>query len=149
MSKEQRSNSRVQIEAEKVILRGVGKKLGISLKQSVRMPLDGSFIVVDGATEDESVLVEAYARIGRLKGGQPNKVLADATKLLALRRKRRKARVILAFTDDGAADSIVGWRAAVLETNKVEKIVVDLRPKDRELVEEAQRRQRMVNAPSR
>jgi hypothetical protein len=142
MPKEHPSNSRVQGEAEKVILRGVGKKLGVKLRQSVRFPLEEASVIVDGATEDELVLVEVYARVGKLKGGQPNKVLADATKLLALKRKRPKAKVILAFADQTAADSIVGWRAAVLESNKVEKIVIKLSPKDRKLVEEAQTRQR-------
>lgn len=145
MATEHRSNSRVQSEAEGVILKGAGKERGFSLRQSVRLPLGQSFVEVDGATNDESVLVEVYARVGRLKGSQPNKVLADATKLLALRRERPKARVILAFADQAAKDSITGWRAAVLETNKVETIVVKLGSKDRKLVEEAQHRQRMVN----
>lgn len=146
MAKEHVSNSRIQSEAEKVILKAAGKKLGVSLRQAVRLPLEGAAVILDGATEDESVLVEVYARVGKLRGGQPNKVLADATKLLALKRKRSKARVILAFADQAAADSIVGWRRAVLESNKVERLVVKLGPKDRKLIEEAQERQRMINA---
>lgn len=141
------SDSCAQREAEGVILDGVAKLLGIVLIQSVELPLGSGFVQVDGATHDESVLVEVYARIGRLKGGQPNKVLADATKLLALRRERPTARLILAFADQTAADSVVGWRAEVLKTNNVEKLVVELGPVDRKLLLEAQVRQRMLNAP--
>lgn len=147
MAKKHRSNSEVQREAEGVILKGLSKQLGVKLEQSVKLPLEEATVRVDGATEDRSILVEVYARVGKLKGGQPNKVLADATKLAALeRKKRKKAQLILAFASQEAVDSIVGWRAAVLKTNKVEKVVIKLGKKDRELVEEAQRRQRMVNA---
>lgn len=97
--------------------------------------------------KDRSVLVEAYAHIGRLRGAQPNKVCTDALKLLALRESLPLARLILAFADQEAAASIAGWRATVLERNGISIMVAKLPEAQRESIEDVQRKQRMINAP--
>jgi hypothetical protein len=70
----------------------------------------------------------------------------DTLKLLALRKTHPKARLVLAFADREAADSIVGWRAAVLRQHGIEKIIVDLTDADRERIVRAQELQRMENS---
>ncbi len=72
----------------------------------------------------------------------------DALKLIAVGETRPDARLILAFADQAAADSVSGWKAAVLNRNKVEKMVVEVSDEDRALIVAAQERQRMVNAPA-
>lgn len=141
------SDSTVQLKAEALILADVGKQLGIELIQKVRVTVGNARAEVDGASADQSVLVEVFARIGRLRGAQLHKVSTDALKLLAIRESRPKSTLVLAFADQEAANSIVGWRAAVLGQNQIEKMVADLPADAREEIRAAQRRQNMGNAP--
>lgn len=140
------SDSRAQRDAESLVLAGVSSQLRVPLNQRVRIDLDGATVEVDGASSDEAVLVEVFARIGRLKGGQLHKVSTDTLKLVALGETRPEARLILAFADQEAADSVVGWRAALLDRRKIDKLVVPLDAEQRAVILAAQERQRMVNA---
>jgi hypothetical protein len=99
----------------------------------------------DGVSADESVFVEVFAHLGKLKGGQRHKVSTDALKLLAIRGVHPQARLILAFADEVAACSVSGWRAEILKTNAIEICVVKLSAANRAKIEAAQARQRMVN----
>jgi len=92
-------------------------------------------------------LVEVFARVGKLRGAQLHKVSTDVLKLLAIRESKPESTLILAFADQEAANSIVGWRATVLEHNQIERVVADLPPGEREAIRAAQRRQNMGNAP--
>lgn len=141
------SDSTAQRDAEALVLAGVSRELGVPLNQKVRLELDAARVEVDGASPDEAVLVEVFARIGKLKGAQLDKVSTDTLKLVALSETRPEARLILAFADKEAADSIVGWRAAVLQLRGIEKLVVALPDKQRAVILAAQEKQRMVNAP--
>lgn len=139
------SDSSVQRDAEALVLAGVSSQLGIPLNQKVRIDLDAAKVEVDGASADESLFVEVFARIGRLKGGQLHKVSTDTLKLVALSETRPEARLVLAFADQDAADSVVGWRAAVLERRGIEKVVVSLSDQERATILVAQERQKMTN----
>lgn len=125
----------------------VSQELNITLEQSVSLPLDDATVQVDGATPDRLVLVEVFARIGKLRGGQLHKVSTDALKLIALKEAIPEARLVLAFADQIAADSIVGWRKAVLERNGVERLAVALDPAVRKELLAAQAKQKMINLP--
>lgn len=142
------SDSSAQRDAEAVVLAGVASQLGVAIHQKVRLEFDAANVELDGASTDESVLVEVFARIGKLRGGQLHKVSTDTLKLLALGEQRPSARLVLAFADQAAADSIVGWRGAVLERNKIEKVVVPLSNDQRAVILAAQAKQNMVNAPA-
>jgi hypothetical protein len=102
----------------------------------------------DGIDKGETVIVEVFAHVGKLKGGQFHKVSTDTLKLIAMRERHPDAKLILAFVDQQAAASVVGWRAAVLEHCGIEKAVIDISDGERELAQESQIRQRMVNAPA-
>lgn len=129
------------------MLAAVSQELNITLEQSVSLPLDDATVQVDGATPDRLVLVEVFARIGKLRGGQLHKVSTDALKLIALKEAIPEARLVLAFADQIAADSIVGWRKAVLERNGVERLAVALDPAVRKELLAAQAKQKMINLP--
>lgn len=135
----------MQIVAEATILAKLGETLGRQLKQGVVIFLGDTEVHPDGVDDDRSVLVEVFAHVGKLKGGQRHKVSTDALKLIALRDAYPEARMILAFADEAAARSLSGWKARALKANGIEVQVVGLDQEDRERIEAAQLRQRMVN----
>lgn len=57
-----------------------------------------------------AMLKQAFARIGALKAGQKKKVATDALKFVALKARYPDAKFILAFADQAASDSVVGWQ---------------------------------------
>jgi hypothetical protein len=141
------SSAVVQTKKEAVILRAVAEHLGVVLQQKVKLAFGTAWMEVDGATEDESVLVEVFAHVGKLRGGQKHKVSTDALKLIALSEARPHARLILAFADEAAASSVAGWKAAVLEHHGVELLAPELNEADYAELAAAQQKQKMVNAP--
>lgn len=139
------SSSEAQSKAEATILDALGKALGVPLSQGAEVPVGDSRVCPDGVDANATIFVEVLAHIGRLRGGQKHKVATDALKLLAIRDAHPTARLILAFADRGAAESIRGWRAATLAANGIELRAVDLDPAERATIEAVQHRQRMVN----
>lgn len=99
--------------------------------------------------DDPLIFVEVFAHHGRLRGGQLHKVSTDALKLITIGRAHPSARLILAFADETAAQSVKGtsWRAEALRTWSVEVAVVEIGAEDRARIEAAQHVQRMVNPP--
>jgi hypothetical protein len=142
------SDSSVQIAAEATILTALSNAIGIPFTQGVTLPVGAADVRPDGVAADESVFVEVFAHVGKLKGGQRHKVSTDALKLLAIREAHPNARLILAFADDAAAASVSGWRAETLKANGIEIHVVSLSTEDRAKIEVAQARQKMVNPPA-
>jgi hypothetical protein len=144
------SDSAEQRAAETFALEAVGKKLGVELPpRKLQLP-DGSCMDIDGGTEGPPpVLAEVYVHQGRLKGSQPDKLMADAFKLVAARKlvfPCGHARVLLVLTDDDAARALRnGWRKAALQAMEVEVQVVALPPQIAASVRTAQKRQEMVN----
>jgi hypothetical protein len=142
------SDSSAQVAAEATILAALGATLGVPLAQGKEFPIGATHVRPDGVAADESVFVEVFAHIGRLKGGQRHKVSTDALKLLAIRKARPDAQLILAFADEAAAASMSGWRAETLKANGIEIHVVALGPEGRAEIEAAQAKQKMVNPPT-
>jgi hypothetical protein len=142
------SDSSVQIAAEATILTALSRAIGIPFTQGVTLPIGGAHVRPDGVAADESVFVEVFAHLGKLKGGQRHKVSTDALKLLAIRETRPNARLILAFADDAAAASVSGWRAQALKANGIEIHIVSLSAEARARIEAAQAKQKMVNPPT-
>jgi hypothetical protein len=145
------SDSRAQLDAEPLILRSVSEALGGVKLAARRLRLgEGAYVVVDGVAPDESILVEVFAHLGRLKGGQVHKVAQDALKLITLARSRPASKLILAFGDREAADCVRGgsWLAEALRAWGVEVHVAGLDEDVRAGLRLAQERQLMVNPPS-
>jgi hypothetical protein len=139
-------DSAAQREAEEGMISALGTQLGARLK-SYRIPLmDGGHVEVDGFSEDPPILVEAWAHQGAPKGGQRNKVLADALKLqLAAGLFDLRPRLVLCFADEDAARPFVSpartWYAQALRDSDVEVVVVELPEHVRAQIREAQTRQ--------
>lgn len=143
------SDSAAQRDAEALIREKLAEALHVDLSpKTVTLGKRGT-VVVDGASPDESVLVEIFARQGVLKGGQKQKVKGDALKLITLARARPGARLILAFGNEDAARFALeqSWVAEALRIWGVEVFAAELEAGVRSGLRAAQARQIMVNPP--
>ncbi|MGO3319199.1 MAG: hypothetical protein ACTIL0_01675 [Microbacterium gubbeenense] len=90
------------------------------------------------------MLVEAYARVGALRGGQPKKLATDAFKLAWAGEKLGAQRLIIAIVGD-EADAYLrrpgAWLTAALHDAKIEVIHVPLTADIRDSLKQAQARQ--------
>lgn len=144
------SDSTPQQRAEPVIVHEAGRKLGCTLRKERIAMKEGPPLEVDGYSESARVLCEAFAHLGKPQGGQLQKPLADALKLLlAERLLGGKWSKVLAFADEEAARSFTkgSWRGRALEAVGVRVVVVSLSRADRVRLRKAQKRQRMTNVP--
>lgn len=123
--------------------------LDIGLKQQPgKFGLQGGVsIEVDAATDDGSIVVEAYARQGRLKGAQLKKVAQDILKLALLKREpdREQTEAIIAFANQEAHDSISGWVRQAPESFGVQLVVVPIPEALHQEILRAQGRQALVD----
>lgn len=137
MATPHKSTSTVQGEVEVAMLEILSSTLGRPLeKRSVAY--HGAKMEIDGVDVDETVFVEAFARLGTFKSGQRRKVATDILKFVALQSDQPGARFILAFVDDQAKASVVGWVQAVVEHHGIELTVVDIPEDLRKKLEAAQ-----------
>ena len=123
--KEHLSSSTVEAEAELIMLKHLGKDEGVELKET-GIAYNGAKMLIDGVDSDRTIFVEAFARMGRLKDGQQKKVAIDALKFVALKTENPDARFVLAFADQKASDSVVGWVRAVLDEHGIKRVVVPI-----------------------
>jgi hypothetical protein len=142
-----RSDSAAQREAEALIRDKVAVLVGKDLAPATVAFETGAPVQVDGVAADESVLVEVFARQGKLKPGQQKKVALDAFKLITLGRNRPGAELILAFAD-GEASAYAdgkGWLAEAPTAWKVKVLTVELDLAERDKIRAAQLVQEMRN----
>ncbi len=110
------SSSKEQQKAEKIILGELNSKLGLSLSPSRLQLSDSVQVQLDGLDENNRVVCEVYARIGSLKGSQPDKVASDLLKMeLVKQLKGGKWRKIFCFADSEAAKLLQGKSWLVLD----------------------------------
>jgi len=124
------SDSTEQRTAEIAIIAAVSEIVGVPLAPA-RIKIDDARVEIDGASDDRSVLVEAYARIGALRGGQPKKLATDAFKLAWAGEKLGAQRRIIAVAGE-EADAYLrrpgAWLTAALRDANVEIVHVPLTP---------------------
>lgn len=135
-----------QRRAEVVMLNLLGERLGLTLRPR-RIPLGdtGVRVEIDGADENLTTLVEAWAHQGRPKVAQKHKVLADALKLIHVAKILGAApRLILCLADPEAAHHFTtarSWAADALRAFKVDVELVELPADLKAAVLTAQQRQ--------
>lgn len=141
------SSSHEQTAAEGLVLDTLSDRLGAQLAPQRVDLAGGSYMNVDGVSDDPQVFVEVFAHQGALKGGQRHKVAGDVLKLVTLSKAHPEARLVLAFADAVAAKSVQnkGWLAETVVTWGIEVIVVDLPADVRAGLNAAQLRQVMTN----
>ncbi|WP_354701251.1 hypothetical protein DSM112329_01560 [Paraconexibacter sp. AEG42_29] len=117
-----------QQRTETAIREAVAATVGVTLHPRPLVLPGGATADLDGVDAGPTVLVEVFARRGRLKGPQLDKVARDALKLATLGRAHPSARLVIAFADADAARSVTGgsWLAEALRTWNIEVLVVDV-----------------------
>jgi len=142
-----KSDSSEQQEVERYLLKETEAKLGLRFVSAFSL---GIGVQPDGIDPENKVVVEAYAHIGKLKGAQLHKVKADILKLAFIEKKLGPSwRKIMCFGCSEAATFLQGasWAAEAARAFNIEVLVVPLPIEQAELIQTAQKRQRMVNAP--
>jgi hypothetical protein len=133
---ERSGDSRVQRDAEHVILAALSRALGVALApRRVHLP-GGAYIDVDGASDQPPILVEIWAHQG------PPKVAQKHTSCST--RPNNSARGIGGSCACAAAPFTTArtWYAAALRAHRIEVIVVDLPAPWPDLIRHAQTCQR-------
>lgn len=141
------SDSSEQQTAEEYMLKSLEKNLGICFDPETALPIEVG-VQPDAIDPINKVIVEAYARIGEVKGAQLNKIKGDILKLAFIEKKLGKGwRKIMCFASNEAAKYVQGksWVAEAVRIFGVEIQVVHLPLEQRNNVVSAQKRQRMVN----
>lgn len=119
------SDSLAQRDAEPLIIAAIAEHVGVPLAPARVVFDDGVRVELDGASEDRKVLVEAYAHIGALRGGQPKKLATDAFKLLWAGRKLEATRLVIAVIDVEVEQYLMrpkAWLTAALRDSGVEVV---------------------------
>lgn len=141
------SDSSEQKCAEEYILDRLAEMLGCDFVANPRLPIDIS-VRPDGIDPSNKIIVEVYARIGKVKGGQSHKIKGDVLKLALLgNRLGSEWRKIMCFASHESASYVEGasWVAEAAREFGIEVCVVELPERLRKRVVSAQQRQRMVN----
>ena len=142
-----KSDSSEQQTAEDYMLMSLQEKLGIQFVHDATLPFSLS-VKPDAIDPVNKVIVEAYARIGAVKGAQQHKIKGDILKLALIERKLGTGwRKIMCFASDEAAKFVQGksWVAEAAKEFGVEIHIVHLPDEQKNNVISAQKRQRMVN----
>lgn len=141
------SDSSEQQTAEEYMLISLQERLGIKFDPESALSIDIS-VKPDAIDPINKVVVEAYARVGEVKGAQLHKIQGDILKLAIIEKKLGAGwRKIMCFASDEAAKYVQGksWVAEAARVFNVEIHVVHLPEEQRNNVMTAQKRQRMVN----
>lgn len=142
----------MQKEAEAGIIDAAAAVLGFDLVRERDITSisigDGVHVEVDAAADDLSIVVEAYARQGPLKGAQLKKIAQDILKLALIKAHRAPAdtNAVIVFASDEAQRSITGWLREAANRFGVRLMTVDIPSDLREAIIQAQSRQVMINA---
>ncbi|MFI7280125.1 hypothetical protein ACIBOV_07650 [Micromonospora chersina] len=138
-------DSATQRRAEGVMLSLLGERLGKTLRPRRFALPDGVRVEVDGADEDLTLLVEAWAHQGPPKAAQKHKVLADAMRLLFVASTLPvPPRMVLCLSDGEATRHFTtarSWAATALRTFDIRVEVVELPAELRSEIVAAQQRQ--------
>jgi hypothetical protein len=141
------SDSSEQQTAEAYMLKSLEQSLGLRFDPNAELPL-GIGVKLDAIDPTNKVIVEVYARVGEVKGGQKHKIKGDILKLALITKMLGEGwRSILCLASDEAAKYVQGasWVAVAAKEFNVEVIVVNLSPELHNNIISAQKRQRMVN----
>ncbi len=143
------SDSSEQLTAEIEMIASLAKRLKCKLNTGIVKTPEGKNIAIDGISEQDRILVEIYAHIGKLKGAQYKKVLTDAFKLIYAEQilGTNKWRKILVFADNEAAAKFQSgtWYSESLKANNFAIEVVPLSSAMHASIVNAQKRQKMTN----
>ena len=151
MSALHKSSSHVQMKAEKMIFHNVECILHMKLEKNKKLYLaDNAFTYIqpDFYSEEESIIGEIFAHIGKPKKAQDNKIANDILKMLLLEKITGKQfRKIIVICDDAEKNKLQGQSvlAESIRQFGIEIMYIELEENMRKQIIEAQERQKMTN----
>ena len=145
----EKSSSKEQIEAEAYIFSQVKERIPAALERNPKVPCHGeTYIQPDFYSEPEKIIGEIFAHVGKPKKAQDNKIANDILKMLLLEKLTgQEYRKIIVVCDEKELAKLQG-KSALAESIRqfgIELMYIELDEKWRELLLQAQERQRMVN----
>ena len=142
-----KSDSSEQQTAEEYMLISLQEQIGAQFDSDATLPFSLG-VKPDAIDPVNKVVVEAYARIGAVKGAQLHKIKGDILKLALIEKKLGPGwRKIMCFASDEAAKYVQGksWVAEAAKEFGVEIHIIHLPEELENKIVSAQKRQRMVN----
>jgi len=145
------SKSDVQAEIEAIMLRKIKKELcDDTIVKPDSLPLDTGgtvYISPDFYSEENKIIGEIHAHIGRLKGAQPDKIASDVLKMLLFEKERGiKYKKYIAVCDQDEYKQLSG-KSALAESIRVfgiELLFISIPEKDYERLQESIRKQNLL-----
>lgn len=147
-----KSSSHVQMQAEELIFKKVESKLNIKLEKNKKIYLANNsytYIQPDFYSEENRIIGEIFAHIGKPKKAQDNKIANDVLKMLLLEDvKGNKYRKMLVVCDEAEKKKLQGQSALAESIRRfgVEILHIELEDDVREDIIKAQKMQKMINA---
>lgn len=148
MKSKKKSNSIEQQNAERIIFEKIKKSLGIELKENVKIPVGNTHIQPDFYSEDDHIIGEIFAHIGKPKAGQDRKVAKDILKMLLLEKIEGVTyKKMIAVCDEEEIKKLMGesMLAECIRQFDIEVKMINIESDLRDALIAAQERQRMVN----
>ena len=152
MEEKHRSSSHVQCHAETIVFHKIREMLGIELRRNCKVLLDNkglTYMLPDFYSDENCVVGEIFAHIGKPKKAQDNKIANDILKMLLLEKvKGREHRKIIAVCDWNEKTKLEG-KSVLAESIRqfgIEIIYVEIDAVTRGQILQAQKLQKMTNA---
>ena len=151
MSNSHKSSAHVQMQAEEVLFHKVEDLLNVNLNKNKKIFLaDNAFTYIqpDFYSEEDGIIGEIFAHIGKPKKAQDNKIANDILKMLLLEKKTSKQyRKIIVVCDEEEQKKLKGLSALAESIRQfdVEIMYIELEENIRNQILEAQKLQRMTN----
>lgn len=152
MSDTAKSSSFEQMQAEDIIFLLAEELLGVTLEKNPKIFLaDNAFTYIqpDFYSEDNLIVGEIFAHIGKPKKAQDNKIANDILKMLLLEKiTGQQYRKIIVVCDEAEKKKLEGLSALAESIRQfgIEILLVEIENDLRTQLLEAQNRQKMTNA---
>lgn len=127
-----KSDSSTQLKAEKVMLNMLEERFELNAgdlsSEKIKLS-DKVSVEIDGYNEEHGIMIEVFARMGKLKAAHYEKIANDILKLVMVEKlHNREYRKILAVCGDEVERYLLGksWKAHAVDIFNFEVIKVDI-----------------------
>ncbi len=142
------SSSLMQKTAESFLLMSLNSHIEKNLISTKLQLTNNISVQIDGIDFSGNAVCEIYARLGRLKGSQPDKIASDILKMLTIERLlSRNFDKHLVFASKEASSTVTGqkWLAKTVKEYDIHIHTFELPTHVQESLLQAQKKQKMVN----
>lgn len=144
------SDSTVQQNIGRLMIQLYESETGMSFQIDPRISIGNSTIVPDFYSEEEKILGEVYAHIGKPNVGQINKLSRDILKMILCSDSKdyevKKVMLVCDTEIEKYLRESSSWLSECIRRFNIEVIRINLSDDQRDEILLAQKRQRMVNA---